>query len=163
MITIIVAVTRDLAIGDHGDLLFHISDDLRRFKALTTGHPIIMGRRTFESFPKGALPGRRNIVVTRNPEYSAPGIETAPSLSAAIALAQTASPEGIDPSEVFVIGGGEIYREALPLADRLQLTVIDAERPDADTRFPAIPLDPSVLEYPHTDPRTGVRYEFVTL
>ena len=69
MITIIVAVTRDMAIGRGGDLLYHISDDLKRFKLLTMGHPIIMGRKTFESFPKGALPGRCNIVVTRNSSH----------------------------------------------------------------------------------------------
>lgn len=89
--TIIVACTRNFAIGRGGDLLFHISDDLKRFKALTMGHPIIMGRKTFESFPKGALPGRRNIVVTRNPAYTASGVETAASLEDAIALC--------DPSE----------------------------------------------------------------
>lgn len=159
MVTIIAAVTRDFALGDSGELLYHISDDLRRFKELTMGHPIIMGRRTFESFPKGALPGRRNIVVTRNAGYEAPGIETAPSLEAAVAMAA-----GEDAGkEAFVIGGGEIYRQALPMADRLELTVIDAERPEADTRFPAVDLDMDGITFDRVDPRTGVRYAFVTI
>ena len=128
MIAIIVAATRDMAIGNHGDLLYHISDDLKRFKALTMGCPIIMGRRTFESFPKGALPGRRNIVVTRNPDYSAPGIETAPSLDEAVSMCA-----GV--GKVYIIGGGEIYRQAIPMADRIELTLIDALHPEADTRL----------------------------
>ena len=91
MIRIIAATGRDGAIGRRGDLAFHISADLRRFKTLTTGHTVVMGRRTFESLPKGALPRRRNIVVTRNPAFSAPGAECAPSLEAALAMA--ASPQ----------------------------------------------------------------------
>ena len=105
MITIIVAATRDMAIGRGGDLLYHISDDLKRFKSLTMGWPIIMGRKTFESFPKGALPGRRNIVVTRNAGYTAPGVETASSLDEALAMCKGSE-------NVFITGGGEIYRQA---------------------------------------------------
>ena len=112
-ITIIVAATRDMAIGNRGDLLYHISDDLKRFKSLTMGHPIIMGRKTFESFPKGALPGRRNIVVTRNASYNAPGIEIATSLDEAINM--TAASD-----EAMIIGGGEIYRQAMPHASALR-------------------------------------------
>lgn len=133
-IHIIVAIDRNGAIGRGGDLLFHIPADLRRFKQLTMGSPIIMGRKTFESFPKGPLPGRRNIVVTRNPDYSRPGIETAPSLEAAMALAA-------DAPDVYILGGGEIYRQALPLANRLDITQIDAAVADADTFFP--PIDPA--------------------
>nr|WP_301708473.1 dihydrofolate reductase [uncultured Duncaniella sp.] len=120
-ITIIVAATRDMAIGNRGDLLYHISDDLKRFKSLTMGHPIIMGRKTFESFPKGALPGRRNIVVTRNISYTAPGIETASSVDDAVKMCEGAE-------RAFIIGGGEIYRQALPVADCIELTLIDADR-----------------------------------
>ncbi|MDE5913620.1 MAG: dihydrofolate reductase [Muribaculaceae bacterium] len=133
-IHIIAAIDRHGAIGRNGDLLFHISADLRRFKQLTMGCPIIMGRKTFESFPKGPLPGRRNIVVTRNAEYSRPGIETASSLEQALALAA-------DAPDVYIIGGGEIYRQAPPLATRLDLTDIDATVTDADTFFPPIPFD----------------------
>ena len=159
MISIIVAATRDMAIGRGGDLLYHISDDLKRFKSLTMGCPIIMGRKTFESFPKGALPGRRNIVITRNPAYSAPGVEVAPSVSVAIAMCEGAE-------HIYIIGGGEIYRQALPLADRLELTLIDAECPDADTRFPHIDLGALGAgnpDFDRTDPCSGVRYCFLSL
>lgn len=156
-ITIIAAVGSDLAIGRGGDLAYHISADLKRFKALTMGHPVIMGRKTFESFPNGPLPGRRNIVITRNAGYSAPGIETVASLDAALALT------GGD--DVFVIGGGEIYRQAMPLATRLELTLVDSEMPDADTWFPPYDgawtlTDSSELQ---TCPRTGLTYRFATL
>lgn len=128
-VRIIVAVTRNLAIGRGGDLLFHISEDLKRFKRLTMGAPIIMGRKTFESFPKGPLPGRRNIVITRNPDYSREGIEVAGSLEEALKLV-----EGVD--KAFIIGGSQIYRQALPLATHLDLTEIDTEVTDADAFFP---------------------------
>lgn len=157
-ISIIVAVAHDGAIGRQGDLLFHISDDLRRFKAITMGHPIIMGRKTFESFPKGALPGRRNIVITRQADYTAPNIEVADSLDQAIDMAS-------DAEEAFVIGGGEIYRQAIDRASRLFLTEIDAQVADADTFFPAIPTDFHLDEETPwlNDPHSGVAYRFVTL
>lgn len=130
-ISIIAAVADDGAIGSRGGLLCHISADLRHFKAVTGGHTVIMGRRTFDSLPKGALPNRRNIVVTRNPSFQAPGTEAASSLEEALAMA------GSD-REVFIIGGGQIYAEALPLASRLCLTLIHGSFPDADTHFPVI-------------------------
>lgn len=119
-------------------MLFHLRADLRRFKSLTMGHTLVMGRKTFDSLPSGALPGRRNIVVSRNEAFSAPGAERAASLEEAIAMAGD--------SEIFVIGGAQIYALALPLADVLDLTVIDAEGSDPDTFFPAIPLDEFVIE-----------------
>lgn len=158
-LTIIVAVARGGAIGRSGDLLFHISDDLKRFKALTMGSPIIMGRKTFESFPKGPLPGRRNIVITRNSDYSRDGIETAASLDEAIAMCA-------ESEKAFVIGGGEVYRQAIDRADTIELTEIDAEVADADTFFPAIDETAwhRVTESETmTDPRSGARYSFVTL
>lgn len=133
MIHIIVAIDRRGAIGSRGDMLFHLRADLRRFKAVTMGHTLIMGRRTFESLPGGALPGRRNIVVSRNSSFTAPGVERASSLEEAIAMAGD--------SEIYIIGGAQIYALALPLADELDLTVIDAEGADPDTFFPTIPLD----------------------
>ena len=124
-LSIIAAVARNNAIGKGGDLLCHLSADLQRFKALTTQHTIIMGRRTFESLPKGALPNRRNIVVTRNPAFSAPGVETFLSLEDALWAAK-------DDGEVFVIGGEQIYRETIAMASRLYLTHIDASFSGAD-------------------------------
>ncbi len=158
LISIIVATARGGAIGRRGDLLFHISDDLRRFKAITMGHPIIMGRKTFESFPKGALPGRRNIVITRQSDYSAPGIETASSLDDAIAMVG-------DVDELFIIGGGEIYRQAIDRTHRIYLTEIDAEVADADTFFPEISDDFTAIDSGEwtTDPRSCVSYRFTTI
>ncbi|MDE6514061.1 MAG: dihydrofolate reductase [Muribaculaceae bacterium] len=131
-IKIIAAVCRNGAIGRRGDLLFHLSDDLRRFKALTMGHPIIMGRKTFESFPKGPLPGRRNIVISRRADYAPAGAEVYPSAEQALAACAGAD-------RVFIIGGGEIYSLFMPLATELLLTEIDAVPTDADTFFPAHP------------------------
>lgn len=132
MTHLIVAIDRKGAIGRGGDQLYYIKEDLRHFKALTMGNTIIMGRKTFEALPKGALPGRKNIVVTRNQSYSAPGAETAHSIAEAVAMAE---------NEAFIIGGAEIYRQGLPLADILHITVVDDETIDADTFFPPIPFD----------------------
>lgn len=156
IVSIIAIVARDGAIGIRGDQPFHIADDFRRFKQLTLGKPIIMGRRTFEALPKGALPGRRNIVVTRRTDWSAPGAERASSLEEAIALAS-------DAEETMIIGGGEIYRQAMPLATRLYLTEVDADVDGADTHFP--PVDSRLwkqaeISGPFTDPRSGARYRF---
>lgn len=155
-ITIIAAVANGGAIGKKGDLLFHISADLKRFKSITMGKPVIMGRKTFESFPNGALPGRRNIVITRQRDYSAPGVETAASLDEAMQLVA-----GVD--EAMIIGGGEIYRQVFPLADELRLTMIDADVADADTFMPAIDSEAWIEKEQSdsfTDPRSGVAYHF---
>lgn len=156
-ISIIAAIANDGAIGRKGDLLYHISADLKRFKTLTTGHTIIMGRKTFESFPNGPLPDRCNIVITRNDEYARKGITTARSLDEAIGYAS-------EDDKLFIIGGGEIYRQAIHIADELLITEIDGRVEDADTFFPAI----SSAEWYKaecsdklTDPRSGVQYRFV--
>ncbi len=128
-IHIIVAAGRDGAIGRTGGMIWHLREDLRRFRRLTMGHPIIMGRKTWMSLPKGALPGRRNIVVSRAPLFTAPGADVFASLADALRATVT------DPL-VFIIGGGEIYRQMMPLADTIHLTRIDADCPDADTFFP---------------------------
>ena len=125
---LIAAVARDGGIGHRGDLLVRIPEDLRRLKRLTLGSPVVMGRGTWDSMGR-ALPGRQNIVVTRNPAWHAEGAQAAGSLEAAIALAAGAE-------KIFVIGGADIYALALPLASELDLTEIDAEFP-ADTFFPA--------------------------
>ena len=159
MLTIIAAITaRRGAIDRKGDLIYHISADLKHFKELTTGHTVLMGRRTFLSLPKGALPKRRNIVITSDTEWTAPNVETAHSLDEALAL--TAAD-----SEIFVIGGGQVYAETLAVADRLCITLIDAPEPDdADTFFP--PIDPSLWEITDMSPRftdpAGIPYTFVT-
>ena len=160
-LSIIVAVAADGAIGRGGDLLFPISADLKRFKAITMGHPIIMGRKTFESFPKGPLPGRRNIVITRNAGYAPEGVTVVHSLDEAIAAARA---DGTD--EAFVIGGSQIYAQAMPVADKLYLTRIEATAPDADAYFPDI--DPEIWAETErsdiqTDPRNGLSYLFVCL
>lgn len=158
MLTVILAIASDGAIGDRGDLLWHLRDDLRRFKALTMGHPVIMGRRTWESLPSGPLPGRRNIVVSRNSSLEVPGAERASSLTQALEMC-----EGEDP---FVIGGAMIYADALPLADKLELTRVQACYPQADTRMP----DPaacgrwrlSEASSPARDERSGLTYVYET-
>ncbi|MDE6804504.1 MAG: dihydrofolate reductase [Muribaculaceae bacterium] len=126
---LIAAVGRHGELGRGGNLIWPIRADLRRFRRLTMGHPVIMGRKTWESLPGGALPGRRNIVVSRQAGYRADGAETAQGLEEALALCAG----GPMP---FIIGGGELYRRAYSLVSHLYLTHIDAECADADTWLP---------------------------
>ena len=133
-ISIIVAIAQNGAIGFENKLLYWLPNDLKRFKALTTGHTIIMGRRTFESLPKGALPNRRNIVLSRQ-DIEFAGAEHYASLEAALAQCE-------QEEEVFIIGGASVYQEAMSLADTLYITHIDATPDQADAFFPEI--DPSV-------------------
>ncbi len=127
----IVAVAEDGAIGRNGDLLCHMSADLKHFKNVTTGGTVVMGRRTYDSLPKGALPNRRNIVITRNPYFTAKRVETAHSLAEALQLTK-------DDEKVFVIGGEQIYRATFDSVSTLYLTRIHARFPDADAFFPEI-------------------------
>lgn len=129
-ISIIVAIATNRAIGKDNRLLWHLPDDLKRFKQLTTGHTLIMGRNTFLSLPNGALPRRRHIVISDKAEEVFEGCEMARSLDEAIELAGTSE-------ECFVIGGGMIYRQFLPLAGKLYLTRVHASF-EADTFFPEI-------------------------
>lgn len=130
-LSIVVAMALDRAIGKDNKLLWRLSDDLKRFKELTTGHAILMGRRTYESLPNGALPNRRNIVISRT-LTSLPDAEVFPSMDEAIkALCE-------QEKEVFVIGGGKIYSSILDRADRIYLTQVEARFPEADTFFPQI-------------------------
>jgi len=128
-VSLIVAMDRNRVIGHQGKVPWRLPADLKRFRALTMGHHIVMGRRTWESIGR-PLPGRHNIVVTRDRVYRAAGATVAASLGAALELAR-------DDAEIFVIGGGEIYREALPLAHRVYLTQVEAEYP-GDTFFPRL-------------------------
>ena len=133
-ISIIAAFSSNYVIGDDNKLLWHIPEDLKRFKTLTTGHPIIMGRKTWDSIGR-PLPGRMNVVISRNPEWQAPaGTVGAASLSEALVKAEAqAELEGGD--EVMIIGGGTIYQAFLPHAQRLYLTHIDLSV-EGDTQFP---------------------------
>ena len=129
-ISIIVAIAENRAIGFENKLLYWLPNDLKRFKALTTGHTIIMGRKTFESLPKGALPNRRNIVLSRQ-DIEFPGTERFPSLEAALGACRA-------DEEVFIIGGASVYQEALPLADKLCITHIEDTPAEADAFFPEL-------------------------
>lgn len=133
-LTIIAAIDRQMAIGFENKLLFWLPNDLKRFKALTTGNTILMGRKTFESLPKGALPNRRNIVLSSNPETKCPGAEVFPSLEVALKSCN-------EDEHIYVIGGASIYQQALSLADELCLTEIDNIAPEADSYFPEVSLD----------------------
>jgi len=152
-LTLIAAVARCGAIGKNNQLLVHLPGDLPRFKRLTMGHPIVMGRKTWDSIGR-PLPGRRNIVITRNPQWSAAGAEPAPSLTAALALAG-------DVDRVCVIGGAEIYALALPQADELLLTEIDADF-DADAFFPDWPrADYDIVSSESHTTSEGLVYRYV--
>ena len=139
-ITIISAIAENNAIGLDGKLLYWLPADLKRFKALTTGHTIIMGRKTFESLPKGALPNRRNIVLSRS-KQDFPGAETFASLDEALAACNLPLKGAGGSEEVYIIGGASVYAEALPIADRLCLTEVHDTPKEADAFFPAFNRD----------------------
>lgn len=134
-ISIIAAVDRRQGIGFQNKLLFWLPNDLKRFKTLTTGNTIIMGRKTFESLPKGALPNRRNVVLSSSSATHYPGAETFSTLEAALKSCQ-------EEEKVYIIGGESVYRQALPLANELCLTEINDEAAQADAFFPVV--DPTI-------------------
>jgi dihydrofolate reductase len=142
-VTMIAAVGRNGVIGDGSSMPWHISEDLRFFKRTTMGHPMIMGRRTFEAM--GVLPGRRSIVLTRREDWRHPDVETAHSLAEALSLAGPAD-------EVFIVGGGEVYREAMPYAARLVITEVD-QSPAGSVTFPEI--DPTQWRETERDAHGG--------
>jgi dihydrofolate reductase len=133
MISIICAMGRNRAIGAGNRLPWRLPDDLRRFKRLTMGHPVIMGRRTFESIGR-PLPGRRNIVLSRRAGFAAPGCEVFGSLDEAVKAVRQGPP--LTGAEIFVIGGAEVYRAAMPMADRIYLTIVEDTPAGADAFFP---------------------------
>jgi dihydrofolate reductase len=133
MISIIVAVSEDWGIGKDNELLWHISEDLKRFKRLTSGNTVIMGKKTWESLPRRPLPDRKNIVLTDNPQETIVNSVTAYSLDDALSKCR---PD----EEIFIIGGGSIYRQFLPIADRLYITHVHKKAP-ADIYFPEINLN----------------------
>ena len=155
MFSIIAAVAKNRAIGYQNKLIYWLPNDLKRFKALTTGHTIIMGRNTFLSLPKGALPNRRNIVLSRS-QKTFPGCDTYVSLEEAL---KHCTPD----EDIYIIGGASVYRQALKIADRLCLTEIDDTPDDADTFFPPYKDDwqeESREDHP-IDDRHDFRYSFV--
>lgn len=155
MISIIAAVAKNRAIGYKNKLIYWLPNDLKRFKALTTGHTIIMGRNTFLSLPKGALPNRRNIVLSRSTK-AFPGCDVYPSLEEA--LAHCTKDE-----DIYIIGGASVYKQALAVADRLCLTEIDDTPAEADTFFPPYEeewQEESREDHP-IDDRHDFRYSFV--
>lgn len=155
MISIIAIIGRNNQLGKDNKLLWNIPGDMVRFKKITTGHIVIMGRKTFESIGK-ALPDRRNIIITRNKDYEAKDYKIFSSLDKAIDYAKSRGNE-----EVFIIGGGEIYKQAMPFADKLYLTIVD-DSPEADTFFPNYSkFDKIITEETHeTD---NLKYTFLEI
>ncbi|MEO5733372.1 MAG: dihydrofolate reductase [Rubrivivax sp.] len=158
-IVLVAAVARDGAIGRGNALLWSDPADLRHFRHVTAGHPVVMGRKTWDSLPTRfrPLPGRRNVVLSRNPDWRADGAERVADFASALELLG-------DAETVCVIGGAQVYSQALPMATRLDLTEIDASFDNADTYFPALDL----TVWRETSRQTqctadGVRFDFVSL
>lgn len=158
VISLVVAMDRNRLIGRNNGLPWHLSADLKHFKAVTLGKPIVMGRKTFESIGR-PLPGRRNIVISRNPAYRAPGCEVFAGLDEVLAALT-------DVEEVSVIGGAEIFKQALPLADKMHLTVIDHAF-EGDAWFPEYDEREwrctATEAHRHDDERGSFTYRFLTL
>jgi dihydrofolate reductase len=156
-ISIIVAIAQNFAIGMNNELLFHLPNDLKRFKQITTGHPVIMGRNTLLSLPKGALPNRRNIVITDNPEEKFERCEMVFTINEAIEAVQ-------DESEAFIIGGGMIYRQFYGVAGKLYLTLVH-QNFDADVYFPEIVYSEweELFREDHFDEKNGFNYSYLNL
>ena len=154
----IVAVASDWAIGRQGDLLCYLPADMKHFKEVTMGNSIVMGRKTFESFPRRPLPGRQNIVITRNADWQYPGVDVVHSVEDAISVAETA--------DVFIIGGADIYKQTLPMVEVLHLTMIHARWASADAFFPALDMDDwqeVSREHHGSDHRNAYEFDFITL
>ena len=157
MISLIVAIAQNGAIGNNQELLCHLPNDLKRFKAITLGHTIVMGRRTYESLPKGALPGRTNVVVTCQADVAWENTIVAHSIDEALANSES--------SELFIIGGATLYEQTLQRANRLYITHIHHAFEQADTFFPAIDYDQwrEIEREEHkADERNPYDYSFVT-
>ncbi|HWD26886.1 MAG TPA: dihydrofolate reductase [Rhizomicrobium sp.] len=157
-IVMVLAMADDGTIGDAGGIPWRLPEDLKRFKAITMGKPLVIGRKTWESFPKRPLPGRTNIVITRDAAYKAEGAVVVHSLDAALDEARAEVP-----SEIVIAGGAEIYNQALPLAGRIELTEVHVE-PGGATRMPAFDMAAwrETLRQDHATPE-GLRYSYVVL
>lgn len=157
-ITIIAAVAQNRAIGRGGRLIYRLSADMRHFRLLTTGHTVLMGRKTFESLPKGALPNRRNIVVSRR-KAEFPGCEAYASIPEALAHCA-------DDEKVFVIGGASVYAETYPLANRMELTLVHHTPDGADVFFPEVDMSQwmeASRESHAADEKNEQPFDFVSL
>lgn len=151
---LIVAVDQNWAIGKDGDQLVYISEDLKRFKALTTGHPVILGRKTLATFPGGRpLKGRRNLILSTNPDYTVENAEVLHSVATLLEIA---------PEDSFVIGGESVYRALLPYCDTAYITKIDAAFP-ADRYFPNLDLDPAWTLTEESEPleQDGLKFRYL--
>nr|AIA17312.1 Dihydrofolate reductase [uncultured bacterium] len=155
-VSAIAAIGKNRELGTKNQLSWRISDDLKRLKTLTTGHPLIMGRTTYESIGH-PLPNRTNIVVTRDQEFTAEGCIVVHSIEQALEEAHR-----IDTEEIFIFGGAQMYAATLSVTDRLYLTLIDAEDPGADVFFPEYSEFTEVVEKEKRD-QNGLVYEWVTL
>ena len=156
-ISIIVAIAQNFAIGKNNDLLFHLPNDLKRFKEITTGHPVIMGRNTLLSLPKGALPNRRNIVITDNPDEKFDRCEMVFSIDEAVKAIK-------NEAEAFIIGGGMIYRQFYPVAGKLYLTLVHQDF-DGDVYFPEIEYSAwnELFREDLFDEKNGFNYSYLNL
>ena len=156
-LSIIVAQSENRAIGLNGDMPWHLSGDLKRFKALTMGHPVVMGRRTWESLPKRPLVGRRNIVFSLSEYFSPEGAEVVRSINGLFELLRDCD------DEVFIIGGGRIYNMLMPWVDRLYVTWVHREYPEADTFFPVIDFSEFTLIHQTermTDEKSSLEFSY---
>ncbi len=156
-ISLIAVVDARMGIGIHGDQLIYISEDLKRFKALTSGHTIVMGRKTSEALPKGMLAKRRNIVMSRNRLGWPADMLVAGSVQQVMEFCK-------DEDEVFIIGGGEVYREWMPMADRLYLTHILHSFDEVDTFFPDFDHSQWQIDEEHeplTDEKSGLQFRYI--
>jgi dihydrofolate reductase len=152
MIKIIVATSKNKVIGNNNELIWKLSSDLKRFKELTTGHPVVMGRKTYESIGK-PLPNRRNIIITRNSEYEVEGCETVSSLEEALLLTN---------NDCFIIGGGEIYKQSLEVADKIYLTLVHKDF-EGDTTFPELGKEWATIDTKDfdADEKNEYNYSFI--
>ena len=152
MIKIIVAMSKNRVIGNNNELIWKLSSDLKRFKELTTGHPVVMGRKTYESIGR-PLPNRRNIIITRNLEYSVDGCEIVSSLEEALLLTN---------NDCFIIGGGEIYNQSIELADKIYLTLVHKDF-EGDTTFPELGKEWAKMERKdfEADEKNEYNYSFI--
>lgn len=158
MITAIAAVSENWGIGKDGELLFRISEDMKRFRAVTEGHTVVMGRKTLLSFPDGKpLKNRNNVVLSRNTEFCSDGVTVFKNVEEVLKYIESTD------GEVFIIGGGEVYREFLPYCTKALITRVNAA-PPADTFFPDLDKDPEwvMSEQSEVKEHNGVKFRFLT-